>query len=361
MNIYYEEDHGGGERRSKEVPLSRSDARLKSDLDAIIDSQKKQIQEDSLGAQIDAAEHQKLAEEAMAELTDTSEAHLYLRLAQELIPEKEIAHSYREVIKLAITYIRIGEIDEAMRLVDKLDLPSEEVEQDIEWNERLDKIFTYCKKDKVRHTKLMRWNFAGTAPNYKSDQSTNSLFAYDAQERQVLDKIMWNATTENEKKFAEQFGLFKFDMNGKKLCLSAEKLLGMSPKEYAMAIIAYYSNWMGGISTTENVKKFASTLKRPEKDFSVDPTNTDGVGNSPNFSQEYSALSAYYKSREPSVLGQIARDGFYAVVDPNNGIQRKTIISKPVLISFLCNIALNKYDENPHDVADDEDKETIGV
>ncbi len=359
MKVYYEEDHGGGERR-EDVPLSMRDARLQSDLEAIVDEQKQKVREDSIGTQIDAVEHQRLAEEAMAELTDTSEAHIYLRVARDLIPEKEISYAYSEVIKLAIAYVRIGEIDEALSLVDQLDLPTETYKQDVEWEatEKSLNPFSYNGLKKKKYAKrISRWKFKDSQDETYEYYERNYGGIKDGEfyEEAALSAAYQHTKSTHERQFKKQL-----ELNEKQ---NMPELQGMSPKEYVMAMIAYYSNWMGGISTKENVQKFASTLKDPEKDFEVKyndyPDGERPLAYRYHRNELYRTLERNYKKNGPKALRKAIDKGTVTQDEGDVLYQHEVEIPQTVIFDFLCDLAVQRYHENQHDIADDEEKELI--
>lgn len=346
-----EKKSGTSETTSKDVAMSLDDAKLQEDLEDMVEEQKEEAEKEAIKKQLDDAELQHLTKLAETELTDTSEAHLYLRLAQNLIDEKKREFSYREVIKIAIAYVRIGEVQEALKLINQLDLPTQQYMQTLKWEKEVNKLnpFSYYRtKTKELETNLPRWKFKDSTESDYSGRR-NSLG-----EIEVISDALSRTQSPHEAVFKEQLSLSRW--------ANLTELQGMSPKEYVLAMLAYYSGWLGGVSTVENVKKFASTLKDPAKDFELkmrdDPGRPTIIDHQKQFETQYGALKERFQKKGPSVIKKVIATG-ELLGTPGQEAHTARRIDRIVIINFLIDTALAKFKENQHDVADDKDKELI--
>lgn len=377
----------GTEASKQDVALSLDDAKLREDLEDMVEEQQKQLpgevlldtqaedrarqefiaqqakKEAELAQQMQAQkeqavrEHNRLVDDAEAELTDQTLAHIYLRLAREmLMKESDVASKYVQITRLAIAYARMGEVQEALELVDLLDLPTDHYTQTLKWHKvvyNFNPLRWERYKDKDKSLTLLRWNFADHKKE-NEEYTYTSNYAFD--QKHAIPECIQSTASYHEFKFAQQMG---FDI------YSLQRLTDMSPKEYVLAAIAYYSGWQGGISSQQNVEFFAKRLKTPAEDFDLYNANYTYVYEktreriSQQYEKAYDVLYKSYLKTGPSVLKNAVQTG--KLVDEFghdlyiDGKESRRL----VIMKLIIEIAEQKYRENPTGVVDNKDKELV--
>lgn len=314
-----QEDHSG----NNETGLSIDDSRQKEvykELKALADDE--QLKQ----------EHAKLVEESYEELTDTTEPLIYLRAAQKILQECEMENNYKAVIKIAIAYARIGQPVEALKLIEALDLPFEQYDQKILWHQSYQnrnpfsaKFAQEDRKRRSSHKYQKRWKFKGYEHYIVQDEHR---YGWSSSESAAIQKSLMYLPA-SEKKFIEEFGLNPYHF------IDAS-LAGLSPRDYVLAMIAYYSNWLVGISTEENVQKFAATLEDPTKDFEL-----------PYDKAYYGVVKKQYQKDGPKVIGEKLKSIKTNQANAKETSQRDKQLSgleEPnMLIALIADIAVAKY------------------